>query len=107
MTIASAVISVSPTVEKDVVAKIKATLPASMRVREEIYLQFTAGAAIEVIQIGFVFGSSQVGTGFLQELGKEAYRRLKDAVKRAFSKGRERIKSGDLRSFSFGAPLSY
>lgn len=90
MTSTSVIISTSPTVEKEVPSRIRAALPKSMQIREETYLQFSAGITLDVIQIVIIFVSGGVAQGFFGELGKDAYQQLKRAVKDIFSKKKER-----------------
>lgn len=73
------VISKSPSVEEIFVKKIRATLPKPIEVEEQTYLQATAGLPPEVILIIFWF-ANPVAQGFLQELGKEAYSKLKETI---------------------------
>ncbi len=98
MASAICVIATSPTVEKEVVAKIKTALPESITVREEIYLQATAGIPLEVIEVVFVFVASLLGKGFLEELGKDSYGKLKGVLKDLFAKNGERTLAIEFKS---------
>jgi hypothetical protein len=98
VTLTICVIATSPTVDKDVAEKISAVLSNSMAVRKETYLQATAGVSLEVIEIVFVFSSTLVAKGFLEELGKDTYGKLKQVLKQIFSRREERALVIDFKS---------
>jgi hypothetical protein len=84
------IISTSPSVDKEVAERIRAALPNSIKVRKRIYFQATAIITPEVIEIVFILVGSYIGKGFLEELGKDAYRKLKDELGDFLSKKGER-----------------
>src|SRR2546426_4938808 len=98
MSTTTCIIATSPGIDTGLVDKIQATLPKSIGVRRQTYFQATAGAFPEVIEIVFIFVSMYVGKGFLEELGKDAYRKLKGELKNIFSRGEERTLSIDFKS---------
>src|SRR5438445_2205988 len=90
MTSTICVISTSPKTGKALVGEIKAVFPKNVVVKEGTYLQATAGVYLEVIEIAFFFISIPIAKGFLEELGKGTYDKLKGILTAKFSRNEER-----------------
>src|SRR5713101_5900158 len=98
MTSTICLIDTSPAVDEALINKITTILPKSVTVKKRTYIQAIAGIPPEVIAIVFIFVSASLARGFLEELGNDAYNRLKSTLRNYPSKERERTLVLDFKS---------